>query len=226
MKSILAAYSSEGFRSEVVLTEDETGELVSFDADGDIDADGANGQHGQRAAYMTDNRGSELLANGGMAMRGGKVVGVTSWWTDIVLAGQDGNPLVLEGGVIPSMTAYKYPKLPRNDPARYVDSETIPGIVVPPVVLDRTAGIVLGCKCKVTHLPTGVSQLGVVFDVGPRAKIGEISMQMARSIGVNPSPRIGGEERKVLRYEIWPGVPAEFGGHVFILQRKNGTYLV
>ena len=47
---------------------------VFFMADGDIDADGANGQNGGPPAYKADNSGMEDLANGGMAIRNGKVI--------------------------------------------------------------------------------------------------------------------------------------------------------
>jgi len=50
----------------------DTDGKVSFTADADIDADCANGQGGGPAAYMSDDSGSEALANGGMKIVNGR----------------------------------------------------------------------------------------------------------------------------------------------------------
>lgn len=223
--SIIAVFTAEGFKSEVVLTTEDGQEVVRFRADADIDADGANGQHGKQAAYMRGDKGSDYLANGGMGMRGSRVVGVTSWWTSIVLAGGDGQPLVLPNGVVPSMTAYKFPDKDRHDPSRYVDSETVPYIVASPVMIQRTRGAVLGCRATVRHLKSNVVVEGVVADVGPRTKIGEVSIEMARRLRIPHSPKTGGVNNPVLEYTVYPGVPAEVEGVKYVLQRSNGTYV-
>lgn len=222
---ILAVMTGEGFRSPIELHDDGGKEEVIFIADLDVDVDGANGQSGKRAAYMLGDKGRELLANGGMAMRGGKVVGVKSWWTDIVLSGPDGEPLVLANGVVPSMTSYKYPGKAVSDPARYVDAEDVPYICVPSIVLRGTVGAVLGCACEVEYLPTGAKCSGVVADSGPPNKNGEASAAMARKLGINDDPRSGGVDAPKVRYRIFPGRPAIVNGHVFILQRSNGQYV-
>src|SRR4051794_37994355 len=119
-----------------------------FRADADIDADGANGQNGKIAAYLANNKGSEDLANGGMGIRGGRVVGVASWYKDIVVLGDDGQPKVFPGGVIVSKTAYKFPSpagISRAEwfqrPEAYVDSETVPYIVVPPAIINSVGPV-------------------------------------------------------------------------------------
>lgn len=189
---------------------------VHFLADADIDADGSNGQYGQQAAYRFDNKGSELLANGGMAVVNGKVIFSQSWGKDIVLLNGD-NPKVLDTGVIPSKTAYKFPDKDANDPEAYVDSETIPYIVVPPLVRQKTKGIVLGAKAIVVNTLNGKSVDAVVADIGPRTKIGELSIAAAKAIGIPSSPRTGGTDKKVVLYEIWPGTPAVVGNTTFTL---------
>lgn len=198
---------------------------VHFMGDADIDADGANGQSGKVAAYRADNKGSEHLANGGMGIRHGKVVGVESWWRHIAFEGPDGNPLVVNG-VIPTRTSYKYPGMSRNDPAAFVDSEVVPYAVTPPLIIQRARGVVLGCRVRVTNTKNGRFSEGVVADTGPRTKVGEVSIQMARELGINPSPRVGGTKEFVLRYEFFPDVPAVVDGKKFALQRSNGDHVV
>ncbi len=218
----LGTLSGEGFACEIIEHEDGR---VDFLADADIDADGANGQSGGRPAYAVGNAGSELLRNGGMKMEGGKVVGAADWYRDIVILDEHGHPREFAGGVIASKTAYRFPDRADDDPAAYVDSETIPYIVVPPLILHATQGAVLGCRCRVTDTRTLRSADGIVADVGPRNKTGEISIAMARALGIPSSPRTGGVERPVIHYELWPGDAGEIAGTRLALQRGNGTYV-
>jgi hypothetical protein len=207
---------------EIGLEDGPDGEKVTFTADADIDADGANGQNGARAAYMADDSGSELLANGGMGIRHGEAVGTTDWFKDIVVV-EGGKPKIFPGGVIVSKTAYKIRGEQEDTPKRYVDSETVPYVVVPPVIIQKTKGVVRGCFARVTY--KGQSVDCMVGDVGPRKKIGEISMAAARAVGMNPSPRSGGEERKIVQYEVFPGRQATINGVAYPLMRSNGTYV-
>ena len=202
---ILGAVTGEGFTSTVY--EDSAGRSYYL-SDGDIDADGANGQFGKIAAYRADNKGSEALANGGMGIqRGtGKVIFTKSWGRDIVLLGPDGQPLVLPSGIIPSRTWYRRPGMRVNDPAAYLDSETELYGVVPPLLVQETAGIVRGCRMAATYRGTRI--FGVVGDLGPRNKNGELSIAYARALGLNPDPRKGGTDKQEILYEFWPGVAA------------------
>lgn len=209
----LAILHSEGFTAPI--TEDDAG-VVRFTADADIDADGANGQRGERAAYRVDNKGSEHLANGGMGIRGGRAVFTTSWGPDIAVTGPDGNPLVTPDGIIVTKTAYRYPGFDDSDPAAWVDSETVPYVVVPPAIVRGVKGVVKGCLAYATY--KGVRISAVVADVGPRTKCGEISIQLARQLGIPPSPRTGGIDDPNVDYEIHPGVPAVVNGETFVLQ--------
>jgi len=184
---------------------------VSFVADADIDADGANGQNGGKPAYKSDNGGSEALANGGMKIEGGHVVFAEPWGKDIVLQ-KDGRPLVLADGVIPSRTSYKFTGRSETDPAAYVDAETVPYIVVSPAIRNAAKGVVLGCKARVTNTANGKSVDAVVADIGPRKKIGELSIAAARAIGIPSSPRTGGEDQKTIKYELWPDTAASVNG--------------
>lgn len=209
---ILGTVTGEGFTS--TMYEDAKGRAYYL-SDGDIDADGANGQFGKIAAYRADNKGSEALANGGMGIqRGtGKVIFTKSWGRDIVLLGPDNQPLVLPSGIIPSRTWYRHIGKAISDPAAYLDSETENYIVVPPLLVQATAGIVRGCRCAATW--KGKTVYGVAGDLGPRNKNGELSIAMARELGLNPDPRKGGSDKQDILYEFWPGVPAPG----YVLQR-------
>ncbi len=203
---VLGTVDGEGFTSVIVQDDDKR---VHFSADADIDADGANGQHGKQAAYMVGDKGSELLANGGMKMLNGRVVAAHLWARDIVICDRDGNPKVFPGGIIASKTAYKFHNQRADLPSAYVDSETYPYIVVPPLIRLKAKGVILGAKCRVTNLKNGKVAWGGVCDIGPRNRVGEISMEMARRLGINPSPRDGGMDEPHLLYEIFPDEAAD-----------------
>ena len=199
----IGVITNEGFACSISEDEDMR---VFFTADADIDADGANGQNNAPAAYKTDDSGSELLANGGMKIKNGKVICAKSWARDIVILDTDNEPKVFAGGVIASQTWYRHPGKMKSDPAAYVDAETVPYIVVPAIIIQSTAGVVRGCKARVTW--KGRSVDCVVADKGPVNKIGELSIAAARAVGLPSSPRDGGTELPEVLYELWPGVAA------------------
>jgi hypothetical protein len=211
MSRIIAVLTAEGFTSTIKEGDDK---IVRYRADGDIDADGANAQRGGRSAYRSDDKGSEALANGGMGLRNGKVVFTKSWGPDIAVVNDSGQPLVINGNVI-TKTAYRFPGFAINDPAAYVDSETVPYIVVPPCVVSGVSGIVKGCLAFVTY--NGKRVACMVGDIGPRTKNGEISIELARRLGINSSPRSGGIDTDDLDYEIHPGIPAVIDGITYPL---------
>ena len=193
-----------GTISGCVITE-ENGR-VYFTADADIDADGANGQNGKPVAYRTDDTGSEKLSNGGMKIVKGKVICATDDARDIAIQAEDDEPKVFPGGMIASMTWYHYPGKLLTDPEAYVDAETVPYIVVPPLIIQRTIGVVCGCLARATYRGKFVDC--VVADRGGGDKIGELSIAAARALGIPSSPRDGGIDEAEVLYELWPGVAA------------------
>jgi Fungal chitosanase of glycosyl hydrolase group 75 len=199
----IGTITNEGYSCKIIEEDDKR---VHFIADADIDADGANGQNGGPPAYKADDSGTELLANGGMRIVNGKVICAKPWARNIVILGSDNEPKVFPGGMIASITWYRHPGKPLSDPAAYVDSETVPYIVVPPIIIQKTEGIVRGCKARATW--KGRSVECVVADRGPANKIGELSIAAARAIGLPSSPRNGGTEEPEVLYELWPGVAA------------------
>lgn len=100
-----------------------------------------------------------------------------------------------------------------------LNAEKVPFIVVPPAIIAAVKPVVLGSWARVTYYRTGRQCLAVVGDIGPRSKIGEISVECARRLGMNPSPIDGGEDdfTQVL-YEIEPGRPAVIDGITYPLQ--------
>jgi hypothetical protein len=91
-------------------------------------------------------------------------------------------------------------------------------IVVPPQVRSCVPPKVLGCKAVVLNTKNGKTTDAVVGDIGPKNKIGEISMATAAALGINNSPTSGGEEEHVIVYTIYPGTPANVDGTVYSLQ--------
>lgn len=182
---------------------------IEFTADADIDADGSP------RAYHRDGRGLDHLSNAG---RPGNWFGIVTkngqpWGEPVIQNGFDPEP-----GYYVSATSYQHTEFERNNPRRYVDSERVPFIVVPRLVARAVRGIVLGCAARVTHEETNKSVDCVVADFGPSRRLGELSIAAAVAIGIPSSPRTGGEERRIIRYEIWPGVAALVHGFTYKLQ--------
>lgn len=189
---------------------DDSLPTVSWTAGMRIDADGANGQHGLRAAYMQGNTGLENLKNAGYPR-------YPSSYRDILVCDKDGNPIVKHNGVIVSRTTYKFPRKRDDDPDAWVDANFVPYIVVPPQIRKNVPGIVIGCLGQIYW--NGKMINAVVADVGPSTKIGEASMEAARRLGIDSNPRTGGRTIPDVRYTIWPGVQAEIDGVKYSLQQ-------
>ena len=182
---------------------------LSWNAGMTIDADGANGQNGQPAAYRRDDTGTDRLANAGFPDH-------PKWYRDILVCDNFGKPIVMPDGSLISRTAYKHRGKADSDPAAWVDSETVPYVVVPPKNRKGVPGIVLGCKALVAL--NGKVVQAVVADIGPRHKLGEASIAAARALGIPSSPRHGGRSYRDVFYQIWPGVPAVVNGVTYELQ--------
>lgn len=99
---------------------------------------------------------------------------------------------------------------------RSINSDVVPGIVLPPEIIRSVQGIVLGCKAAVSY--KGRTRDAVVFDVGPHNKLGEGSAALAQRLGINPDPNRGGEDSQCVTYRFWPGIPAEIDGIKYVLQ--------
>lgn len=91
-------------------------------------------------------------------------------------------------------------------------------VVVPAPLIVSVVPVVLGARCTLRNTLNGMTCEAVVADVGPSSKLGEASIACARALGIPSSPTKGGDSRKIIEYEIWPGVPAVVDGRTYSLQ--------
>jgi hypothetical protein len=185
-----------------------------------VDGDGANGQT-SKACYGPNNSGLDWTANGGKP---------GDWWA--LVCGKNGKPLLQTKGMpapgmYTSMTGLrlldkKGKPFDAADPAGYVDSNAVPGVVVPRILAKKLPGIVLGCQVYVTNLsiPGSKPVAAVVYDTGPDNEIGEGSIDLARQLKLGTNPRKGGgTDEFIIKVCIHPGVPAVVNGITYPLQR-------
>ncbi len=221
MSRLVCTLTGESHAVDVFEDDDGRG---FFTADGDIDADGANGQASGKAAYHPRDIGLDFLANAGYPR-------FPDSYKNILVLDHQGKPVVQAScdpapGFFISKTAYRIPNQPYSSPLAYLDAETVPFIVVSPKVQMGFKGVVLACRARVTNLRNGKHVDCVVGDIGPLRKIGELSIAAAKAIGINPSPKFGGTDELILKYEFWPSVAGVIGEALATLQRANGTYVV
>lgn len=170
-----------------------------------IDADGANGQNGNAVAYGKNNKGLDYNKNAGHPNGG---------WRKVLLDSGSGQPL--DDGHDSWFSQTTYTRKGPPIPTRYVDSTFVPYVVVSPIVRKHAAGIVIGCKARVTY--NGKSIEAVVADVNGGKEIGKLSIAAATALGFkNVSPRNGGVSKGV-QIEFWPGSPAHVNGETYELQ--------
>jgi hypothetical protein len=173
---------------------------VSFLGELTINADGSPRAYGPAGTRPLDH-----LANAG---RPGK------WWGIATHNGKPGGRPLIQGpqdprpGFYVSTTAYKVPGFRHGDPRRELDSEKVPFIVAPRQLIRAVAGVVLGCKGRVTDTRTGKSVDAVVGDIGPAHHLGEASIAAAAALGVPTDAKKGGSSSRTFRYEMWTDIPA------------------
>jgi hypothetical protein len=175
-----------------------TGEPKSFvyKASMAIDCDGS------ARAYGPNNSGIDYTANGGTPG--------SNWWggpTD-----SNKNPIIQkiyepQPGMYVSGTSHINPAYGENSQYRYMDSESIPFIVLPG---QHSNGAKLGDVCLCLNTQTGDNCFGIYGDVGPSSKIGEASMRMAHALKINNDPKKGGTENKIIAYLVFPGSVASW----------------
>lgn len=216
---LLATLNGKAFPSRITVEVDGLGqEIVRYTSNMDIDADGANGQHGLPAAYKPDGTGTDILADVGYPREPDE-------YSQGLICDIHGNPIVfsvtINGGsqsIFASRTALRMPGFPAKDPNVGVDSNFFNYAVVPPIVRSGTVGKVLGCYFTAFNHRTGLGAFGVTADIGPTRKDGEGSQALARALGVNDNPRSGGEDDPVIEWAIYPGKTVTLGGLTFDLQ--------
>ena len=155
-----------------------------------VDADGAP------RAYHPDDTGLDALDNAG---------GPGHW--QALVTDDDGTPVIQRDGdpapgYFVSTTALEdFSVTNVRDPDRYVDSTRVPYIALPPQVLKHAR---LGDIAMVINLNNGRSSGAIIADVGPRSRIGEGSIALARELGIDPDARHGGADGNIM-YIVFPG---------------------
>jgi hypothetical protein len=155
-----------------------------------VDADGS-----PHAYHPDSKRGLDRLDNAGKP---------GAWYG--IAAAPDGNPIV-QGpndpapGFYVSTTALIDPAYPSGDPRRYVDSEQVPYLSVPPELI-HGMGVRKGDLAAVYY--KGTICFAVVADVGPHGEIGEGSVALAQALGIPSSARDGGCSGGV-RFAVFTG---------------------
>jgi hypothetical protein len=173
-----------------------------FTAGMTIDADGAPNAYGPR------NRGLDYSANA----RGGP----GQPWAAVV-TDQRGNPVIQKTGrfrgYYVSTTSLQQGGVddPRN-PRKYIDATRIPYIALPPD-FTATYDIHLGDLAVVINNANGRSAYAIFADVGPRGRIGEGSIALAKQLGMPANPRHDSVADGV-SYLIFPGSAASSGSRI------------
>jgi hypothetical protein len=171
---------------------DTASDTVVFTAGMAICADGAPD------AYHPEGRGIDLLKHAGRPGR---------WWALATATGQPDGVPVVQGkkdprpGYYVSTTALFDRRFRVSDPHRYVNANVIPYVVLP---RGHAFGARLGDYAYVINTANGRGCAALYADVGPKDKIGEGSVALARALGVPADPRSGGVDGGIV-YVVFPG---------------------
>ena len=205
------------------------GSVISWTSGLAIDADGS-----PRAYHPTSAWGLDALANAGKP---------GNWWGILTENGKpDGEP-VIQGKYDPAPGFYVSTTslcdttnrdLNWSSPRKFVDSETIPYVVLPsslPFRLPTTAPAALkvGDFAVVVNLANGKRCAAICADIGPADQIGEGSIALAQALGVNADARKGGCDDNILfclfagsrTAPAWPHTFADINARVAGLITQN-----
>jgi hypothetical protein len=182
---------------------------ILFSAGMTIDADGAPN------AYGPHNRGLDYTANA----RG------SHGWVALV-TNRNGNPIVQKHGpyrgYYVSTTSLQQSGVPdERDPKRYIDANKVPYIALPSDFADRFE-INLGDLALVINQANGRSAYAVFADVGPKGRIGEGSIALARQLGIPANPRHDKVEDGIT-YLVFPGSALQSGRHITARRIKSSA---
>ena len=174
-----------------LVRKDTLNNAVFFISGMNIDADGS-----PRAYHPVSDSGQDALKNAGKEGN----------WFGIV-TDKNGKPVV-QGkndpapGFYISCTSLADATKKLTDPSRYINSDSVPYIVLPDVK-SVLAEVKMGDIAYVKNLRNGRYSFAICADVGPKDEAGEGSMFLARILGINASPRNGGVNDSIL-YIVFP----------------------
>jgi len=156
-----------------------------------IDADGSP------RAYGPSNSGLDYTANAGSP---------GNWWG--VVTDNNNNPVIQNSsapypGMYVSTTSLTDASFGATNPLRYVNSETVPFIVLPSAVTS-IGGISLGDIVYVHNSTNNSGYYAVYADGGPSGKLGEGSIYLASLLRVNSNARTGGTSSAIIDYVVFP----------------------
>ncbi|MEM7183806.1 MAG: glycoside hydrolase family 75 protein [Spirochaetota bacterium] len=157
---------------------------VLFSSGMTIDADGSP------RAYHPKDIGLDTLEHAG---KNG------NWWA---IALQDGKPVTQKTGYYVSTTSLQDSNYRTSDQRRYINSEKIPYIVLPPMVAQK-GRISLGDIALVYNQNNTRSAYAIYADTGADTRIGEGSIALAKALGVNADVRTGGVVQGIV-YLVFP----------------------
>jgi hypothetical protein len=164
---------------------------ILFTAGMTIDADGAPN------AYAPHNRGLDYTANARDAQG----------WVALV-TDQNGQPVIQKSGryrgYYVSTTSLEQRNVrDQRNPKRYIDATKVPYIALPQDFA-TTFDIQLGDLAVVVNQANGRYAYAIYADVGPKGKIGEGSVALAKALGMPANPRHDSVANGVT-YLIFPG---------------------
>ena len=148
-------------------------------------------------AYAPDNSGLtalDYLANAGSP---------GNWWG--IACDDAGKPYIQAPyhdapGFYVSTTALCNPKYTAFHPRRFVDSERYCFSVIP----GGQDWFKLGDVGLAWNEQTGDNMYHCAADVGPTTHLGEGSILLSRCLGLNPSPKTGGTEKRIISWVTLP----------------------
>jgi Fungal chitosanase of glycosyl hydrolase group 75 len=156
-----------------------------------VDADGDECAYGPAGTEPLD-----YLANAGSP---------GNWWG--ITTDSHGNPYIQQTyhrapGYYVSCTSMENSAFPTCNPDRYLDSSSIPFFVLPS---DFGHNAKVGDLGFAVNIETGDNNAAIFGDVGPKGKLGEASINLAKTLGLSGNPKSGGTEFPIICYWLIPG---------------------
>ena len=168
---------------------------VLFEGGLQVDADGSPIAYHPRPG---SSKGLDNIRNAGSP---------GEWWGIVTDNGSEsGTPVIQQAsdpapGFYVSSTSLEDPNYGRTDPRRYVNASTVPFFVLP---VGNYFGGSVGDIAAIVNFSNGKVAYAIAADTGPKNKLGEGSVALAKALGVNPSARSGGTGSGI-GYCMFPG---------------------